>query len=638
VFTEHRDTLHYLVRKIGAILGRPGAVQAIHGGVHRAQRRTIVEEFTQNDDCRVLIATDAAGEGLNLQAAHLMVNYDLPWNPNRIEQRFGRIHRIGQLDVCRLWNLVATDTREGDVFARLLEKLEQQRKAYGDKVFDVLGSAFTEEPLRDLLIRAIRYGDLPETKAQMDRVIAKVPDEIESLLAEQALAREVLARTDLERLRGAMDEARARRLQPHYVDWEFRHAFRRLGGQLRRREQGRFEITNVPARVRTRARGPLATRYDRVTFDIEHVQAEDRTRAELIAPGHPLHDAVAEQVIEQWGDVLQRGTVLISPDLSTPQVLVAVIEEIADATEATVARRFGYAFVDEHGQVRPAGPAPYLDCVAAPDGVEVDQARALPWLALAEQQALSGIIAGQLPRFLAETRQLREAELLRARGHVDDRLRQERERLIAASMAAEENQKLGKHVRESPMTLLTRAGDLEARRETRLALIDRQLQMQARPPRIATAALVLPLAAVRDELPADAPIRAVATEAVERRGIELVLASERALGREPIEQAHNNPGFDILSALPDEDPIRIEVKARIRGSEDFYVTQNEVVTGLNSAPHHRLALVAVDPSGPDYDEVRYVADAFRGYDPGRLAVDGTRVDWRKTWDSGREPF
>ena len=92
-----------------------------------------------------------------------MVNYDLPWNPNRIEQRFGRIHRIGQEEVCRLWNLVASNTREGEVFTRLLEKLDELRKAYGGKVFDVLGEAFSETPLRDLLIEAIQYGERPET-------------------------------------------------------------------------------------------------------------------------------------------------------------------------------------------------------------------------------------------------------------------------------------------------------------------------------------------------------------------------------------------------------------------------------------------------------------------------------------------
>lgn len=130
IFTEHRDTLEYLTGRIRDLLGRPEAVVTIHGGVRREERRKIMELFAQDVDTRVLVATDAAGEGLNLQRAHLMVNYDLPWNPNRIEQRFGRIHRIGQTEVCHLWNLVAGDTREGMVFAQLLGKIDEQRKAY----------------------------------------------------------------------------------------------------------------------------------------------------------------------------------------------------------------------------------------------------------------------------------------------------------------------------------------------------------------------------------------------------------------------------------------------------------------------------------------------------------------------------
>ena len=113
VFSEHRDTLNYLVRKLRALLGRDDAVVSIHGGMPRDQRRKIQEAFIHDKEVLILVATDAAGEGINLQRAHLMVNYDLPWNPNRIEQRFGRVHRIGQTEVCHLWNLVAEDTREG---------------------------------------------------------------------------------------------------------------------------------------------------------------------------------------------------------------------------------------------------------------------------------------------------------------------------------------------------------------------------------------------------------------------------------------------------------------------------------------------------------------------------------------------
>ena len=112
IFTEHRDTLNYLHNKITTLLGREDSVVMIHGGVGRDDRRKVQESFLHDPQVQILLATDAAAEGINLQRAHLMVNYDLPWNPNRIEQRFGRIHRIGQTEVCHLWNLIAEETRK----------------------------------------------------------------------------------------------------------------------------------------------------------------------------------------------------------------------------------------------------------------------------------------------------------------------------------------------------------------------------------------------------------------------------------------------------------------------------------------------------------------------------------------------
>lgn len=172
IFTEHRDTLRYLESRIGVCLGRPGSIAVIHGGMGREERRKSQNRFLHDPEVGVLLATDAAGEGINLQRAHLMVNYDLPWNPNRLEQRFGRIHRIGQTEVCRLWNLVARETREGDVYLTLLKKLEEARNALGGRVFDVLGKLqFEGRPLRELLLEAVRYGDDPEVRARLTRVV-----------------------------------------------------------------------------------------------------------------------------------------------------------------------------------------------------------------------------------------------------------------------------------------------------------------------------------------------------------------------------------------------------------------------------------------------------------------------------------
>ena len=145
IFTEHKDTLNYLHVKIGGVLGNPEAIVIIHGSVKRDDRRKAQALFRSDPDTRVLVATDAAGEGVNLQTANLMVNYDLPWNPNRLEQRFGRIHRIGQSEVCHLWNLVAKETREGDVYHRLLHKLEVENDALKGRVFDIL-AIFAQPP------------------------------------------------------------------------------------------------------------------------------------------------------------------------------------------------------------------------------------------------------------------------------------------------------------------------------------------------------------------------------------------------------------------------------------------------------------------------------------------------------------
>ncbi|WP_102145863.1 helicase-related protein [Mycobacterium hubeiense] len=639
IFTEHRDTLDYLAGRIRTLIGKPNAVQAIHGGVRRRERRTITEEFTKNRDCQILLATDAAGEGLNLQAAHLMVNYDLPWNPNRIEQRFGRIHRIGQEEVCRLWNIVASNTREGDVFVRLLAKIEEQRKAYGGKVFDVLGEAFSETPLRELLLDAIRYGELPEVRAKMHEVIDhKVSDGLKELLDERALASDHLADADLAKLRAAMDEARARRLQPHYIELAFKAAFTRLGGRIAKRERGRYEIANVPAQLRASKYQPIATKYDRVAFDLEHVHSEELARADLLALGHPLHDAVMDEAIRHFGGTLNSGTVLVSATLEEPHLLVGVVEEVADATGAAVSRRFGYAYVDSLGTVTPAGPAPYLDCVAAPDTPAVATARQLPWLADAEDRANSWIITTQLPEYLAEVQPRRAAELAKCRDLVVKRLEGERDRMLLDAAVAAEKEQTGEKPKESAESLNRKAVELDARLRNRLELLDKQSLMSIKPPRIVTAALVLPVAMVDGELPASAPIHAKETKEVERRGVDLVMVTERALGRRPIEQAFNNKGFDILSSDVSGGTYRIEVKARLEGAADFFVTHNEVMVGKNAAPRYRLALVRVDPRGPDHDEVRYLDNPFASTDLGDFASTGIRGDWAKMWAKGTQPF
>jgi SNF2 family DNA or RNA helicase len=284
IFTEHRDTLNYLADRIRGLLGKFEAVTMIHGGVHREDRRKVQELFRNDKDTRVLLATDAAGEGVNLQNAHLMVNYDLPWNPNRLEQRFGRIHRIGQTQVCHLWNMVASETREGDVFQKLFDKIEIERKALGGRVFDILGEVFDGVSLRELLIEAIRYGEDPARKAHLREVVAGAleTEKLREIIRRNALAEEVMDEQRLFALKEEMEKAEARKLQPYFIRSFFAQAFERLGGDLRPRGSGRYEITFVPATIRERDRqiagrdrrnmNPVVTKYERVCFEKSRVR------------------------------------------------------------------------------------------------------------------------------------------------------------------------------------------------------------------------------------------------------------------------------------------------------------------------------------------------------------------------------
>jgi superfamily II DNA or RNA helicase len=652
IFTEHRDTLHYLVNQIRDLLGRDEGVVAIHGGVRREARRAAQERFAQDRDTLVLVATDAAGEGLNLQRAHLMVNYDLPWNPNRIEQRFGRIHRIGQTEVCRLWNLVADDTREGAVFLRLLDKIEEQRRAYGGKVFDVLGEAFEGRPLRELLIEAVRYGDRPDVRARLNQVIdAEVATGLDRLLRERALHHDALADTDVRELRLRTEEACARRLQPHYVQAFFSEAFRLLGGRMAAREVGRFEITHVPAEIRDRDRlvglgAPVLRRYERVCFEREQVNVAGKPKAALVAPGHPLLDAAVDLVVERYSSLLKQGTVLVDGNDSgdEPRLLVALTQRITNGHNParTVSKRFDFVEIRRDGTAEPAGPAPYLDYRPPADDETPVLAGLLDdsWLARdPERAAISWAVEHGIVGHLAEIEERTRIGVHRTRTHVRQRLTQQINYWDARHAELLDQQAAGKTLKIRPETAQRRARDLERRLEKRLAELDADAALRPLPPVVAGGALVVPqglidrLTGWRDQ---PVPTYAQNTAEVDHRAVAAVMAAERRLGRTPEEMPHNNKGYDIRSLTPDGHWVFIEVKGRILGAEDFTVTRNEVLYGKN-AGRYRLAMVSVHHDGPEQDEIRYLADPFQGVEFGDFAADGIRGIWAEMWARGYAP-
>ena len=419
IFTEHRDTLSYLNTNVSTLLGRQEAVVVIHGGMSREERLKAQEAFLHDPEVQVLLATDAAGEGINLQRAHLMVNYDLPWNPNRLEQRFGRIHRIGQTEVCHLWNLVAEETREGDVYRTLLDKLEQARQALGGQVFDVLGKLqFEGRPLRDLLLEAIRYGERPEVRARLTRAIASAVDrpQLQALLEERALAHDAMDASRVAQVREEMERAEARRLQPHYIESFFLEAFKQLGGTARQRELRRYEITHVPAPIRNRDRligigEPVLPRYERLAFEKTLIAPQGQPLAAFVCPGHPLLDATLDLTLERHRDLLRRGTVLVDDRDSgtTPRVLFYLEHALQDASSTrsgerrTISQQLLYVELNAAGQARHLHYAPYLDYrPLRPNELDLDCLLSHPacaWITRdLEQQAVAHAIAQVVPQ------------------------------------------------------------------------------------------------------------------------------------------------------------------------------------------------------------------------------------------------
>jgi len=652
IFTEHRDTLDYLQAKITAQFGRADSVITIHGGTRREDRKTARERFTHNPDTVVLLATDAAGEGLNLQRAHLMVNYDLPWNPNRIEQRFGRIHRIGQREVCHLWNMVAKDTREGDVFTRLLSKIDQMSIAYNGNLFNVLGDAdaFHERSLRDLLIEAIRYGDQPQVKAKLDRIIdAGVSHGLDEMLAERALHPEMFSALNLDEVRARMERARERRLQPGYIAAFFIPAFERLGGRIRKREKGRYEITRVPARVIDAARrlnrwAPVAEQYERITFELARMHPDGLADAALIAPGHPLLHAVIEATIDDLGPTLKQGTVLVdrrTKQAEAPMLIFSVEQRIENtATDAnTVSHHFDYPLLEQDGTVTVSAAPPYLD-YDRPEPGEVEAITEITGSDWARQNHEKLVRAwayreGLQPR-MDEIKTRLDIETARTRAQVKDRLLAEINHWDREHNRLEALERAGTVGRLRAETALIRSRQLDDRLNHRLEQLNEATNLVAVPAVIRGAALVIPsdLLATDDEPAAQTFARQ--TEEVERRAVEAVLAAERALGREPVEMPRNNPGYDIQSTDQNGFVHYIEVKGRIEGSDTFTITTNEITFAQTQGERHRLALVEVSARDAEHDQLRYVSDAFTHLEPSATTRSYNEV-WRDYWERGGPP-
>jgi SNF2 family DNA or RNA helicase len=636
IFSEHRDTLNYLTERLRALIGAPEALVTVHGGKGREERTKAQEAFKQDKDVLILLATDAAGEGINLQRAHLMVNYDLPWNPNRLEQRFGRIHRIGQTEVCHLWNLLAEETREGDVYKRLLEKIELEREALGGGVFDILGQLFREQRLRDLLIEAIRYGDQPEVKERLHQIVDNLTDRkhCQELLEERALANDSMDASQVQKIREDMERFEARRLQPHFIESFFLEAFRLLGGNIREREQRRYEITHVPALIRQRDRligigEPVLGKYERVTFEKSLLAVPGQPLATFVSPGQPLLGATIDLILERNRDLLKRGTVLIDPNDAGDEVraLFYLEHTIQDGrtdkagNRRVVSQQLQFVETDATGSTRSAGYAPYLDYRPATpeERASLDSTlESQAWLKGDLESVVVGhAIVDLVPIHINEVRKRREDLVTRTMAAVKDRLTKEITYWDHRANQLKDQELAGKvNAKINSGKARQRADELQARLERRMVELELERQISPLPPVAIGGSLVVPVGLLKKINPSSDPhgVASEAASAEARKQMELlamrmVMEAEKSLGNEPTDVSDKKCGYDIESKVQTDGRLRfIEVKGRVSGALTVTVTRNEILTALNMPDDFVLAIGQVENG---QEKLAYVRQPFQ---------------------------
>ena len=265
-----------------------------------------------------------------------------------------------------------------------------------------------------------------------------------------------------------------------------------------------------------------------------------------------------------------------------------------------------------------------------------------PWaVADPEQSAITWAIVNSLPDHLAEVSNQILPATERARQQVRHRLTAEINFQDARYAELLDQEAAGRQLKTRPETALKRARDLERRLDARMVDLTLDAQLRAHPPTIAGMALVIPqglLDRLTGKRTMPAATYAKDTAEVDRRAVAAVMAAERSLGRTPVEMPHNNPGFDIRSTDPDGQVIRIEVKGRIDGAEDFQITRREVLTAKNLGDAYRLAIVKVSQDGADHDELRYLTRPFDLTGTDDFSVTRFTIDWAARWKQGGPPL
>ena len=609
LFTEHKDTLDYLAgdgrdgRPYGKLREWGLTLTQIHGGMKIGDRDTpgtrIYAEREFREKAQVLVATEAAGEGINLQFCWFMINYDIPWNPVRLEQRMGRIHRYGQEHDCLIYNFVAVNTREGRVLNRLLLRLEEIRKELGiDQVFDVVGEIFPSNRL-DRLFRDMyqQRTNVPSIEA---RIVEEVNPERFRVITESAL--EGLAKRDLNMavITGKSAEARERGLVPEVIEEFFVNASpmagilpHEVGKDSHVYRVGRVPRHLLPIGARQEGRfGQLGREYARIVF-AKALLAQDPTH-EWVTPGHPLFEAVREYVAEETADDLRRGVVLY--DLNTEEAyrLDLFAASVKDGRGRTIHRRIFVAHTAIDGMLSIRQPTLFADLIPAPVA-EIQSV--LGDLGLPDLDEVERVLVERaLHPLLGEVAAERGQELETIRKHVEISLNEliHRENLRLANLIVRQQQP------EAPSGLAGLIAQAEAhldelnnRLEIRRAELEQEGHFTIGDIQRLGRAWVLPHPERRS--PELAPM--TYSPDIEQIAVEFVKRHERERGCVVKSVELENRGFDLISRRPHpHDPASftevrfIEVKGRA-GLGDVLLSRNEYLMAQRLGDEYWLYVV-----------------------------------------------
>lgn len=623
IFTEHRDTLEFLVRRLKG-MGLGGKIAQIHGGVSYQEREERVHAFRKADDepgsARYMIATDAAGEGINLQVCYLMVNYDIPWNPARLEQRMGRIHRYGQKhNPVYIMNLVAEKTREGRVMATLLEKMESIRKELkSDKVFDVIGRLFQEVSLSEYLAQ---IASQEQESAIEQRIFGTLtPEQVRALEARERtiFGEGGSVRSELPRLRQSMEQKLYRRLLPGYV----RHFVERAAPLMQISIEGnlsdRFQLIPLTPNALNWLLPLLETYPADVRGRYTLYPSPADQPAIFLHPGEAVFDRWQTVFADHFSPQALQGAVFVDPNTEKPYfyhlAFVTVTREadlsiqVFRRSELIECQLVGLR-QDEHGTISicpveqllllqkgSQHSPPPLPPIATTTQLH-EQAEAYALTQIAEKSALA-----QRERLLATLAE-RERFIEHGFTYQNAELFEIRKRLSERAQAGDTRAK-GEITR-----IRTQQKELQSRKAAALAVLRRESELIVPGDVTLLAhALVLPSYDPTDRSRFDADIEMIALQHArafeEERGAIVRDVSAANKAREA--GLEDWPGFDLLSLRPNGETIAIEVKGRADIS-DIELTENEYIKACNLRDRYWLYVV--------YECVRVKPRLLRIQDP-----------------------